>query len=315
VPQRLPRDPSIFSELTRSDSSTLRSQRSRPTRTWSQGIRGADFFISAIGPAFSVFGKYERLTKFSGEEVTAGQFLDEARGLVTGYALAKILKTTHTANIDPETRFYVVWKWSCGDPKVPADESFKLAQALGMDTGIMWDRTGVLETSGENVQAASVARRTKIKDLGERMETGGRRAEDGGPNPPGGRRRAEGGRSLPSSVLSPPSLIDVLHRMCAFRGKGDPDGMANFLARSTRARTLRSGSSPRPSAKSCRTATKRNKGGLQELEETDYWLELLGDSGKVKSQRLAKRRQETGELLAILASCAKSAKTHRKRTP
>ena len=50
---------------------------------WSQGIRGADFFISAIGPALSVFGKYERVTKLSGEEVTVGQFLDEVRSLVT----------------------------------------------------------------------------------------------------------------------------------------------------------------------------------------------------------------------------------------
>jgi adenine-specific DNA methylase len=134
---------------------------------WAQGIRGADFFISAIGPALSVFGKYERVTKLSGEEVTVGQFLDEVRGLVTNYALAKILKTTHTANIDSESRFCVVWKWSYGDAKVPADESFKLAQALGMNTEVMWDRTGVLEKSGENVQAMSVAKRMKIKGLGE----------------------------------------------------------------------------------------------------------------------------------------------------
>jgi adenine-specific DNA methylase len=174
---------------------------------WSQGIRGADFFISAIGPALSVFGKYERVTKLSGEEVTVGQFLDEVRGLVTSYALAKILKTAHTASIDPESRFYVVWKWSYGDAKVPADESFKLAQALGMDTGTMWDRTGVLEKSGENVQAVPVAKRMKIKDLGE-------------PNPSG----------------SPASLIDVLHRMCVYRDKGDTAGMAEFLARSGQGR-------------------------------------------------------------------------------
>ena len=115
-----------------------------------------------------MFGKYERVTKLSGEEVTVGQFLDEVRGLVTNYALAKILKTTNTANIDPESRFYVVWKWSYGDAKVPADESFKLAQALGMDTGLMWDRTGILEKSGENVLAMPVAKRMKIKDWASR---------------------------------------------------------------------------------------------------------------------------------------------------
>ena len=79
---------------------------------WSHGIRGADFFISAIGPALSVFGKYERVTKLSGEEVTVGQFLDEVRGLVTNYALTKIMKTSHTSNIDAESQFYVIWRWS-----------------------------------------------------------------------------------------------------------------------------------------------------------------------------------------------------------
>ena len=173
---------------------------------WSQGIRGADFFISAIGPALSVFGKYERVTKLSGEEVTVGQFLDEVRSLVSNYALTKILKTSQTASIDPESRFYVVWKWSYADAKVHADESFKLSQALGMPTEMMWDRTGTLEKSGENVQTMPIAKRMKIKDLGD-----------------------------PSADGSPGSLIDVLHRLCVFREKNDTDGMVQFLARSGQA--------------------------------------------------------------------------------
>ena len=116
---------------------------------------------------FEFCGRYERVTKLSGEEVTVGQFLDEVRSLVTNYALEKILHAKHTSKIDPETRFYVVWKWSYGDAKVPADESFKLAQALGTVTETMWDRTGVLEKSGENVQAVPVAKRMKIKELGD----------------------------------------------------------------------------------------------------------------------------------------------------
>ncbi len=173
---------------------------------WKQGIRGADFFISAIGPALSVFGKFEQVTKLSGEEVTVGQFLDEVRSLVSNYALTRILKTSHTGVIDPESRFYVVWKWSYADAKVPADESFKLSQALGLNTDRLWDKTGVLEKSGENVQATPVSKRIKIKNLGE-------------PAPDG----------------APASLIDVLHRLCAFREKNDPDGMAQFLGRSGQA--------------------------------------------------------------------------------
>jgi putative DNA methylase len=149
---------------------------------WSQGIRGADFFISAIGPALSVLGKYER---------------------VTNYALTKILRTTHTVAIDPESRFYIVWQWSYGDAQVPADESFKLSQALGMHTEEMWDRTGVLEKSGENVQAVPIIKRMRVKNLGE-----------------------------PTADGAPASLIDVLHRMCAFREKGDTQGMAQFLGQS-----------------------------------------------------------------------------------
>jgi adenine-specific DNA methylase len=170
---------------------------------WSQGIRGADFFISAIGPALSVFGKFDQVTKLSGEEVTVAQFMDEVRSLVTSFALSKILKSSHTGNIDPESRFYVVWKWSYGEAKVPADESFKLAQALGMDTDVMWDRTGVLEKAGENVLALSIEKRKKIRELGEKNADG-----------------------------SPASLIDVLHRMCVYREKSDDAGMAEFLNRS-----------------------------------------------------------------------------------
>ncbi len=33
---------------------------------WSQGIRGADFFMSAIGPAVEVFGRHKRVLKLSG---------------------------------------------------------------------------------------------------------------------------------------------------------------------------------------------------------------------------------------------------------
>ena len=170
---------------------------------WSQGIRGADFFISAIGPALSVFGKYEHVTKLSGEEITVGHFLDEVRSLVSNYALTKILKTSQTANIDSESRFYVVWKWAYGNGKVPAGESFTLSMALGVPTEMMWDRTGVLEKAGENVQTMPIAKRMKIKDLGE-----------------------------PNADGSPGTLIDVLHRLCVFREKNDVDGMVQFLGRS-----------------------------------------------------------------------------------
>ena len=59
---------------------------------------------------------------------------------------------------------------------------------------------------GENVQATPVSKRIKIKNLGE-----------------------------PTADGASASLIDVLHRMCAFREKNDTPGMVEFLGRSGQA--------------------------------------------------------------------------------
>jgi len=126
---------------------------------------------------------------------------------VTKFALKKILKTIHTATIDAESRFYVVWKWSYADATVSADESFKMAQALGIDTEEMRYKTGVLHKSSEKVSAVPIADRMKIKDLGEPSVDGSTAA----------------------------SRIDVLHRMCSFRDNNDSQEMVQFLGNSGQA--------------------------------------------------------------------------------
>ena len=50
---------------------------------------------------------------------------------------------------------------------------------------------------------------------------------------------------------------------------------------------------------------------LQELEETGYWLELLGDSEIVKPELLVELRKEVDELLAILVTSAKTLKSRK----
>jgi four helix bundle protein len=53
--------------------------------------------------------------------------------------------------------------------------------------------------------------------------------------------------------------------------------------------------------------------GLQELEETMYWLELLADSGIVKADRLSDLMKEADELTAILVTSAKTIKGRRPK--
>src|SRR5262245_23428160 len=45
------------------------------------------------------------------------------------------------------------------------------------------------------------------------------------------------------------------------------------------------------------------EGGLQELDETSYWLELLAESSIIPANRLIELQQEANELIAILVSC------------
>ncbi|HEY8672048.1 MAG TPA: four helix bundle protein [Terriglobales bacterium] len=53
------------------------------------------------------------------------------------------------------------------------------------------------------------------------------------------------------------------------------------------------------------------EGALGELDESDLWLELLGDSGVVKAARVQPLRAETNELIAILVSMTKKVKARK----
>jgi four helix bundle protein len=50
------------------------------------------------------------------------------------------------------------------------------------------------------------------------------------------------------------------------------------------------------------------EGGLQELEETAYWLELLSESETTGTNGIKSLQVEADELTAILVTCAKNAK-------
>ena len=53
------------------------------------------------------------------------------------------------------------------------------------------------------------------------------------------------------------------------------------------------------------------RNGLQELDESDYWLELIQCSGMVAPGRIAPLRTETQELIGIFTSSVLTAKRTR----
>lgn len=150
---------------------------------WNEGIGGSDFFISAIGPAMEVFGKYESVEKLSGEKVTAAELLDFVRKTVSEYALTKILKDPQLGGIDEETRFYLLWRWTYNGAKVPFDDARKLAQAIGVEITEQWGN-GFIKKDKEFISVLDA------KDRG---------------------RKFLEKLTNPSSWTSNPHLIDVLH--------------------------------------------------------------------------------------------------------
>ena len=48
--------------------------------------------------------------------------------------------------------------------------------------------------------------------------------------------------------------------------------------------------------------------GLQELDESSYWIELLIESKLIKETKVQDLLNETNELIAIFTSCSKKAK-------
>ena len=54
------------------------------------------------------------------------------------------------------------------------------------------------------------------------------------------------------------------------------------------------------------------EGSLQELEESEYWLELLAESGLYPQEKLLALKKETGELKGIFVSIVRNTKAKSK---
>lgn len=170
---------------------------------WNEGIGGSDFFISAIGPAMEVFGKYESVEKLSGEKVTAAELLEFVRKSVSEYALAKILKSPELGGIDEETRFYLLWRWTYNGAKVYFDDARKLAQAIGVEITEQWG-SGFVKKDKEFVSVLDA------KDRGKRFLD-----------------KFANARSLTHN----PSLIDALHACLLYWEQNDRKAIAEVLSK------------------------------------------------------------------------------------
>jgi len=164
-------------------------------RLWQEGISGADYFISAIGSAIEIFGKYEKVMDYEGNIIRADKLLDFVREIVTDYAVRQILHDGIAGELSPLTRFYLLWRWTYQDAKVHFDDARKLAQSTGVDLAKVWNR-GFIIKEKEFIRVLGPQDRD-VKELEESKE-----------------------------------LIDVLHHVLILWKDGKRDEMRKVLAES-----------------------------------------------------------------------------------
>ena len=135
---------------------------------WSKQIRGADFFISAIGPALSVFGRHTKVMYPDGKDVSVRDFLDLVRRESTEVALEQVLGGHVMGQVDSLTRQYVTWVWGYSRAPLDAGEAIALCLATGADYAEVV-RPGSIAAEAKEKSKKIVKLRT-IKERGEKED-------------------------------------------------------------------------------------------------------------------------------------------------
>lgn len=159
------------------------------------GLRGADYFVSAVGPAFEVFARHRRVTRLDGSDVSVGDLMELARKTVARHAMGRLLSPEALGLLDDHSLLYVSWRWAYLTVPIPDDEAIKLSRAfsVGLDEAIAG---GMVHRAGKKFSLLGPHQR---RDL----------------------------RIRPDSPI-----IDILHRAAQFWDAGRPAEVVALLAES-----------------------------------------------------------------------------------
>ncbi|MFX0199378.1 MAG: DUF1156 domain-containing protein [Candidatus Hodarchaeota archaeon] len=130
-------------------------------RFWKEGIRGGDFFISAIGPAMEILSQYRQIERYSGEVVSFRDQLSYIRSISTNFLVNNLLQNHGTIKIDGISQFYLAFRWTFQDRIVDFGEVQKLAQACGVEFNIIQKR-GFLKKKGTKITVLDALNRRII---------------------------------------------------------------------------------------------------------------------------------------------------------
>ena len=125
------------------------------------GFRGADLLTACFGKAVGEFGKYERVEKASGDEVTVAELLEMTRESAFN-ALLKGFKG------DDFTKFYIGWLELYGFTESDFDDAAKFSRVgLSINVADLFTHDIFIKNGNKQSLADAVHRSEKIKRLGE----------------------------------------------------------------------------------------------------------------------------------------------------
>jgi adenine-specific DNA methylase len=133
---------------------------------WKEGIAGGDFFISAIGPGMEHFSRYERVETFAGQPVSTAQLLEFIRQVSAQFLVHHLLEGASRESIDNEAQFYLTYRWTYLENRVPYDDARKIASAEGVDLEQLWSRkNGFVRKAGANVEVRGPHKRNAVEEV------------------------------------------------------------------------------------------------------------------------------------------------------
>ncbi|MCQ3980729.1 MAG: DNA methylase, partial [Anaerolineae bacterium] len=130
---------------------------------WREGIAGGDFFISAIGPGMEEFSRYRRVETYTGEPVGVDTLLAFIRQVSTDFLVNRLLKNASRESIDKEAQFYLTYRWTFLENKVPFDDARKIASAEGVDLEQLWGKGGFVRKTGADIEVLGPHKRGEVE--------------------------------------------------------------------------------------------------------------------------------------------------------
>ncbi|MEN3046684.1 MAG: hypothetical protein ABDH49_06865 [Candidatus Hydrothermales bacterium] len=144
----------------------------RVNTLFSEGITGADLVIACVGAGLKAFTQFEKVEFANGEELTSEKYLNIVEGLVLETILEKLfgISKKGVSDVDPVTRFYVLWRYIYGKTEVPAGEAIVFAYPQGVELdgplGLSSGRNSLLEKKKNKYRLRDYSERGMDEKLG-----------------------------------------------------------------------------------------------------------------------------------------------------